>query len=134
MVCQLWRRPSGFSTAVFSVFGLLLLLIGCEVAWFIAGTPIVEEKATIFTAKWGITWAVLIAVSGFIRNLLVQYLGDVAIYIQPHALDRFYELRGRIKKLARETVHPVYAIKDANGRFAYDSIYWIGHSLGSVVA
>jgi hypothetical protein len=66
--------------------------------------------------------AVLIAVSGFIRNLLVQYLGDVAIYIQPHAVDRFYELRGRIKKLARETVHPVYAIKDANGRFAYDSI------------
>jgi hypothetical protein len=124
---RLSLHPSTFSIVVFALFLLLLALIGLEIVEF-------TVRRQQFDTQWVITWIVLFLASAYIRNLLVQYVGDVAIYIQPQALDSFHDLRERIKKVARDTIQPVYALKDPNGGFTYDAVYLVGHSLGSVIA
>ena len=46
----------------------------------------------------GLSWLLLIAVSWYVGGLLVQYLGDVALYVASHKLDRFDSLRENIQK------------------------------------
>ena len=82
-------------------------------------------------SKWthGLAWPLAIVVSAVVRRFLVQYLGDVAAYIQPQELDRFSELRARIKERVWRIAVAVYAAADQ-----YDDVLFVGHSLGSVVA
>ena len=89
----------------------------------------------IALARHGIAWPLLVAASAFIRLVLVQYLGDVAIYVMPYKVDAFNNLRKEIKETVYKVVHAVYALKDQSGlRPAYDSVIVLGHSLGSVIA
>ena len=62
------------------------------------------------------------------RWFLIQYVGDVAAYVQPQVVDRFYELRKEIKKCVWTTANAVYREEE------YRDIIVVGHSLGSVVA
>jgi hypothetical protein len=80
----------------------------------------------------GLSWPLLIAVSWYVRGLLVQYVGDVALYVDSHKLDRFDSLRENIRKTVQTAAKAVYEAPAANG-FAYDSVFIVGHSLGSVV-
>lgn len=82
----------------------------------------------------GVFWALLLGASMVIRQLLVQYVGDVAVYVVPHALDRFFELRQKIKQAVREVVQAVYRDRGADGRPTYERVAVVGHSLGSVAA
>jgi hypothetical protein len=82
----------------------------------------------------GLFWALVFAASLRVRELLVQYVGDVAIYITPHELDRFYELRQKIKEAVRRVVGAVYGARDGGSSFVYDRVVIVGHSLGSVAA
>jgi hypothetical protein len=66
--------------------------------------------------------------------VLIQYVGDVAAYIEPHTLNRFSELRERIKDAALRPARAVYAARRADGEFEYDRVAVVGHSLGSVIA
>ena len=131
---RLYKQPSLFSSIVTLIFAVLLLLIAIEIGCLMTQQTSLQLTPMTLTAQWALIWAVLIIVSGFIRTILIQYLGDVAIYVQPHALDRFYDLRNRIKNSVRDAVQPVYAMKDVNGNSLYDGVYWVGHSLGSVIA
>lgn len=77
----------------------------------------------------------LIAASAYIRLVLVQYLGDVAIYVMPYKVDAFNDLRKEIKETVYKVAHGVYALKDQSGKQpAYDHVIVLGHSLGSVIA
>ncbi len=81
-----------------------------------------------------ITWALLFGLMMFVRLFLIQYVGDVAIYVSPHLVDRFFDLRTRIRATVWRTARAVYACRDERNEFQYDDIVVAGHSLGSVIA
>jgi hypothetical protein len=76
---------------------------------------------------WLPIWVFLLLVSWKIRKLLVQFMGDVAAYIDSHSLDRFSDIRTRIKARVFEQTKAVYSSKQ------YEHIAMVGHSLGSVI-
>ncbi|HSY33801.1 MAG TPA: hypothetical protein VLA42_17600 [Verrucomicrobiae bacterium] len=85
-------------------------------------------------------WPFLILFSAKMREIMVQYVGDVAIYVRPNKLDRFDAVRSEIKEAARSVVSALftsYELKAQPGvapKFQYDKIALVGHSLGSVIA
>ena len=78
-------------------------------------------------------WPLLLLVSWLVRSVMVQYVGDVAAYVTAQTLDRFNEIRQRIKQIALDSARAVYLAQE-NGEFLYDKIAVVGHSLGSVIA
>jgi hypothetical protein len=86
-------------------------------------------------------WPALIALSKLVRDLIVEYPGDVTIYVASNKLDRFDEVRDKIKQVALDSLMPLYSAytMDSSGKpgtptFRYSKIAVIGHSLGSVIA
>ena len=79
-------------------------------------------------------WPLLFLLSWQVRELLIEYVGDVAAYITPNKLDRFCKIRQDIKDLAYASASAVYFAQDAHGAFLYDKVAVVGHSLGSVIA
>jgi pimeloyl-ACP methyl ester carboxylesterase len=75
-----------------------------------------------------VSWVLVVGANVIVRWFLIQYMGDVAAYIQPQVVDRFYELRKEIRTCVWTTAKAVY------GTMEYDDIVLVGHSLGSVVA
>ncbi len=83
----------------------------------------------------GWVWPFLIVFGYLVRTLIVQYVGDVAIYVTHNQLDRFDKLRQEIKGIALKSATAVYrAANDAANGFEYSKIAVAGHSLGSVIA
>ncbi|HJQ40762.1 MAG TPA: hypothetical protein VKB93_26790 [Thermoanaerobaculia bacterium] len=93
-------------------------------------------------ALWGhsdalafVTWLLLLGAVMFVRSFLIQYVGDVAIYVSPHVVDTFFDLRIRIRSTVWRAARAVYACPDGEDqdRFLYDDVVVVGHSLGAVV-
>jgi hypothetical protein len=83
--------------------------------------------------KW--VWPFLIVLAQQVRTLLVEYVGDVAIYITPNKLDRFDRVRNEIKQTALNVASAIFLACDPEKKdFLYDQIAVVGHSLGSVIA
>jgi hypothetical protein len=78
-------------------------------------------------------WPMLLLVSALVREVMVQYVGDVAAYVTSQKLDRFNKIRQRIKQIALDSARAVYLAQE-DGEFLYDKIAVVGHSLGSVIA
>lgn len=78
-------------------------------------------------------WPFLLLLSYVVRQLMVQYVGDVVAYVSSNKLDRFYRIRQEIKKVALDSAAAVYLAQE-NGQFLYDKVAIVGHSLGSVIA
>ena len=76
-----------------------------------------------------IAWPLALAASEIIRYFLIQYVGDTAAYIQPQYLDRFNEIRWRIKTCVYKAARAVYTSSEQ-----YDAVIFVAHSLGSVIA
>jgi hypothetical protein len=88
--------------------------------------------AFLYNSIW--VWPFLILLSAKIREVMVQYVGDVAIYVTPNKLDRFDDVRNKIKDTARAVASAVYmACKPGTNDFLYQQIALVGHSLGSVI-
>jgi hypothetical protein len=68
-----------------------------------------------------------------VRYFLVQFIGDVAIYVSADRLNRFWMVREEIRALCCRITSAIYDEKDEAGRPAYDGVIVLGHSLGSVV-
>jgi hypothetical protein len=80
-------------------------------------------------------WPFLIFFSAKVRELMVQYVGDVAIYVTPAKLDRFDEVRKQIKEAARSVASAIFTAFEPNTtKFVYEHVAVVGHSLGSVIA
>jgi hypothetical protein len=112
------------------VLGILvggMVLIGIEVAVLWPGTG----PDNHWPLRLLVTWAVLLLLSEVVRRFLVQYLGDVVVYVESHTVDRFADLRARIRECVTERARAVYA---ADGADAYEQVVVVGHSLGSVVS
>ena len=72
-------------------------------------------------------WIGLLALSAILRAVMIQFPGDVAAYISSHTLDRFQEIRTKIKEAVGKVAKAVYSDR------SYEGVVWVGHSLGSVV-
>jgi hypothetical protein len=122
-----------FVLNVAAFFGSVLILRGC-----FHGRTFPAWVNFLANPAW--VWPFLILFSAKVREILVQYVGDVAIYIRPNKLDRFDEVRSEIKEAARSVVSALftsYELKAEAGaadKFQYDKIALVGHSLGSVIA
>jgi hypothetical protein len=80
----------------------------------------------------GVSWPVLVGLSLFIRNFLIQYAGDIAVYVTPHRLDRFNDLRHRIQECVLSRARALFeATVDG---IPYSKVLIAGHSLGSVIS
>ncbi len=73
-------------------------------------------------------WVVLALVSWWARLLIVQYIGDVAVYVEAQSLDRFGQARVAIREAAAGLARTIFDLGQ------YQHIAMAGHSLGSVVA
>ncbi len=82
----------------------------------------------------GALWAVFLVGGWKVREILVQYLGDVAAYVSPNALDRFAELRRDIQSYVYSVASSVFRALGEDGHLLYGSVVIAGHSLGSVIA
>ncbi len=83
---------------------------------------------------WVGLWGVLGLVFAGVRYFLIQYLGDVAAYVSSQKLDRFHELRLKIKAVVRSAGTAIFSARRSSGDFLYDKVLVVGHSLGSVAA
>ncbi|MDQ3673434.1 MAG: hypothetical protein M3365_03535, partial [Gemmatimonadota bacterium] len=118
------RLISAGATAAFLVlFGAVVALVAFFARTFSAnapeGSPVAEH----------IAWPLLVVASIYIRLILVQFVGDVAIYVMPYKLDAFNDLRREIKQRVYKAAKAVYSAQPR-----YDRVIVVGHSLGSVVA
>ncbi|MDP9201577.1 MAG: hypothetical protein M3P26_06550 [Gemmatimonadota bacterium] len=114
------------------VFLLLVLALIFLVLRFLGAA---HDSEGLLTAQRGVAWPLLLVASAFIRLVLVQFVGDVAIYVMPYKLDAFNDLRKEIKETVYKVAHAVYALKDQSGTgLEYDRVIVLGHSLGSVIA
>jgi hypothetical protein len=67
--------------------------------------------------------------SYLVRYFLIQYVGDVVIYVSAYAVSRFQAIRDEIQRIALEVGRAVYGLPQH-----YDRCIVVGHSLGSVLA
>ncbi|GAC1703030.1 MAG: hypothetical protein NVS9B4_09900 [Candidatus Acidiferrum sp.] len=80
-------------------------------------------------------WPFLIALSAKVRSVMIQYVGDVAIYVQSNKLDRFDEVRSKIKEGAKQVLSAMFLARAPGVEaFLYQNVAMVGHSLGSVIA
>jgi hypothetical protein len=69
----------------------------------------------------------LILFTGKVREILVQYVGDVAIYVRANKLDRFDRVRNEIKEAARSVVSSIFTGYDLNtNAYLYDRVALVG--------
>jgi hypothetical protein len=113
-----------FTFVVVAIILVALRFFGVLLPW--------RENLTASTH--GIAWPLLVIASAFIRVVLVQFVGDVAIYVMPYKVDAFNDLRKEIKDVVYKIAHAVYALKDKSGQLVYKRVIVVGHSLGSVIA
>lgn len=126
----LTRRPGQQPFLTLIVLGALVAgtaLIGLEVLLLWPGTG----SENHWPLRLLVTWAVVLLLSEVVRRFLVQYLGDVVVYVESHTVDRFADLRARIRDCVSERARAVYG---AEGADAYERVLVVGHSLGSVVS
>jgi hypothetical protein len=69
------------------------------------------------------------------RFFLVKYVGDITAYVSAHAVNRFWKVRSDIQGRALSIGKSVYGRpgESGPGKYMYDHVVLIGHSLGSVV-
>ncbi len=83
-----------------------------------------------------VPWGIFLVVALLIRRLLVQYVGDIVVYLEAHRVDRFADLRSRIGYVVTDAARRVYGARSGTGSgsdFLYEDVIIAGHSLGSVL-
>ena len=105
-------------------------------AWFVGlaiGLAWGVKFATLAVALLAYWWAM-----AAFRRFVVQYMGDVAIYVSSNEVNEFWKIRDEIKDIGMRAASVVYnaLAQPAGGAatFAYGQVVVVGHSLGSVVA
>jgi len=125
-------RGRWLTVAIVVVFAVLVVALIILVRRFLGAS---NGSEGLLASQRGVAWPLLVIASAFIRVVLVQFVGDVAIYVMPYKLDAFNDLRKEIKAAVYKVAHAVYALKDQSGeRLEYDQVIVLGHSLGSVIA
>jgi hypothetical protein len=122
-------------TLIYAIgFALITLVLGYEVFRFIDWMLHIpgSQSRPWALVRSGISWPLLVLVGFFVRGVLIQYVGDVAAYVTSHTLDRFDELRQKIKTCVGNAARAVYLRREPDGG-SYQQVIAVGHSLGSAV-
>lgn len=128
-----WTDPHRWLTLLSAGFLVVLAALAAVLAWAMLGASAGSAGAgALAVVASGLSWPLLVGASAVVRSLLVQYMGDVAIYVRPYKLDRHYQLRDDIRQCAFRVARAIYA-RQEDGR-GYDEVIVVAHSLGSVVA
>jgi hypothetical protein len=131
-------RGNGFLVFLFILSFLLHLtaiVAPCVVSAGVISLPAPISDAADWLSNPLWVWPFLITLSANVRTLMVQYAGDVAVYVSGNKLDRFGKVRKQIKKIAQDSLKMIYqAPNDDGDGFEYEKIAVVGHSLGSVIA
>jgi hypothetical protein len=93
----------------------------------------------LFVGHWVLSFLSLMALALYtwaIRYFLVEYVGDVAIYVSSYTVSRFEEVRTQIQNTVFSVLRQIYSSRVAGGdsENTYSKVILIGHSLGSVIA
>jgi len=79
--------------------------------------------------------AVLGLYSWLVPYFLVEYAGDVAIYVSSYKVSSFEETRSKIQEAAFAIARQVFSSTTGPTKMpTYDKVVFVGHSLGSVIA
>jgi hypothetical protein len=130
-------------------FAALIGVVVIEVLLFKADSQILRFLP--INRPWGLLaiWAIAIAAALVSRWFLIQFIGDVAVYVSAHKLSKFDQLRDAIKQTVLNVMGAVYASKSPledrldrpqesssrdGWKFRYKKIIVVGHSLGSVIS
>jgi hypothetical protein len=140
--------------AVVASWAALLYLVDVECrfvlhVWqrYVLKLPLTQPDTTLgyLVLVWGL--AVLAAMVS--RWFLIEFLGDVAVYVSAHKLSKFDELRESIKKSVLEVMSAVYQAGAPPMSHSYpesqpetfyletrryQKVIVVGHSLGSVIS
>lgn len=87
--------------------------------------------------QFGIAVLVLLlfVVAWVVRYFVVEYVGDVAIYVSSYKVSRFDAVRDKILQEACSVARQIYSAGISDDTHpAYDSVVIVGHSLGSVIS
>ncbi|MGH7677180.1 MAG: hypothetical protein ACRENU_01860 [Gemmatimonadaceae bacterium] len=119
-------------TVVFSVLVIAAVIL---VRRFLGVYESLPSNDTVRTMQGGTGWALLVLASAYIRQVLVQFVGDVAVYVMPYKLDAFADLRHEIHETVCKVARELYGMTEpASAKKLYDEVIVVGHSLGSVIA
>lgn len=94
-------------------------LVYLNLIWFVLGV---------------LLWILVVGLSYVVRTFVLQYLGDVCIYLSSYRVSQFAEIKDRIKEQVSRAAYAIYSLKDSVGKHYYDDVIVVAHSLGSVVA
>jgi hypothetical protein len=86
---------------------------------------------------WSGVLLVLLAIyCWLIYYVMVEYVGDVVIYVSSYKVSRFEEVRGQIQDAVFKVVRQVYSARDEDDDLLplYNRVVIVGHSLGTVIA
>jgi hypothetical protein len=93
------------------------------------------SSAEWWTAAWHtLLWFFIIAEVFFVRYFLIEYVGDVAAYIEPYKDSKFDAIRHQIQAIGLNVAKVIYGFGNTTEVPAYERIVFVGHSLGSVLA
>ena len=123
-------------TTAVGILGLLEQLAPSRewaiVEWqaFLAATRLgaVAAALTSHPIAMALVWAATVWVSFEVRYFLLEYVGDVAIYVSANRVDRFARVREQVKAEITSVLRAVYAAEE------YEGVILMAHSLGSVIA
>jgi hypothetical protein len=121
-------------TGLVILYGLYSHLYKGVMVWPVRFSPYLPLSDASVKGLLLVFWAVLLGISAWVWQLLIQYAGDVAAYVSPHYLNRFNVIRDTIRERVGRTVEAVYKALNENNGFEYERFVVVGHSLGSVVA
>jgi len=124
-----------FTAQVIGVISIVCLFApGLRFAHHQLLSLLLPEQWTILRLGYWL-WPLLVLVAAQVRTLLVQYVGDVAAYVSPSKLDRFSEIREKIKGRANGIAVAIFSAEAiGGGGFEYGQVALVGHSLGSVIS
>jgi len=139
-------KPGTFLTLLLLLASISLLLIPALLLFTPAGMGaakwIGQHYESMFLS-WNpivqsVTLLALIALAMFaywVHYFVVEFAGDVAIYVSSYKVSRFDTIRNNILKEACSVARQIYStgIADQHEQ-PYDSVVIVGHSLGSVIS
>jgi hypothetical protein len=105
----------GFGIEMFCLAAFILNLLAKVVPLVLFFGPRFEASLPPYLSFTGSSFWVfpfLILFTAKVREILVQYVGDVAIYVRANKLDRFDRVRNEIKEAARSVVSSIFTAYD----------------------
>ena len=126
------RNIQAVAERTWTVMAVLIFLGFAWGAWCIASAnPEIESLVNSMSKDRLIFKALALGVTIFwLRRILVDYVGDIAVYVSADKKTKGYEARSKILDGSTEALKRLLGDKKKN----FDQVIVAGHSLGSVIA